>query len=110
MNGFWAGREMTTMSHQAVMLGIPAVQLEMPPAVRERLVVDPSFTDAFAAGLAYCYHNVVVPWWSTRAKESIPWPASLAFNEDLARNVVEVQIQPEHVGFDDWTGQLLHEL
>ena len=50
---------MTTISHQSVLLGIPAVQFEMPPKVREQLVTDPELGRRFAqASRGACQRRV----------------------------------------------------
>eukprot|EP01063_Lacrimia_lanifica_P040899 TRINITY_DN9423_c0_g1_i1.p1 TRINITY_DN9423_c0_g1~~TRINITY_DN9423_c0_g1_i1.p1 ORF type:complete len:439 (+),score=153.72 TRINITY_DN9423_c0_g1_i1:113-1429(+) len=47
-----------TMAHQSVLLGIPAVQLELPKTVRKALMIEHSFLDRFADALAATYVRV----------------------------------------------------
>ncbi|CAK9004677.1 Uncharacterized protein CT_035 [Durusdinium trenchii] len=44
LHGFWGADTVTTISHQSVLLGIPAVQFEMPPRLREQLINNPVAT------------------------------------------------------------------
>lgn len=108
LHGFWGENTVTTISHQTVQLGIPAVQFEMPPRLRERLVLDPALGTAFASAILDIYHNLVTPWWFERAQCSTPWPMVRQLQPALAGSVEEHSL--EYGGFDEWAGKLLNEL
>jgi len=89
LHGYWGEDTATTMSHQSVLLGIPAVQFECPPILREKLVIDKKLVTLFAEAIAGTYHDVVVPW----------WPKTPCYNDEgrlrvdgaLGRDLVEVE-------------------
>merc|ERR1712150_390356 len=88
--------------------GIPAVQFEMPPRLRESLVSQQELTARFAAAVAEVYRDVVVPWWAARKSSSTPWPGTLRLDPALASNVQEEA--PGGSGFQAWGSQVLEEL
>merc|ERR1711939_410361 len=47
LHGYWGEDTATTMSHQSVLLGVPAVQFECPPRLREKLVTDKGGSQAW---------------------------------------------------------------
>eukprot|EP01062_Namystynia_karyoxenos_P052880 TRINITY_DN4257_c1_g1_i2.p2 TRINITY_DN4257_c1_g1~~TRINITY_DN4257_c1_g1_i2.p2 ORF type:complete len:506 (+),score=157.20 TRINITY_DN4257_c1_g1_i2:63-1520(+) len=47
-----------TMSHQSVLLGVPAVQLELPRTMRRALLVEHVLFDKFAAAIAAAYRTI----------------------------------------------------
>ena len=51
LHGYWGEDMMTTMSHQSAMLGIPAVQLEIPFSLRNLLMTDNTLFDHFASAI-----------------------------------------------------------
>ena len=53
LSGYWGhyNESPLTISHQSVLLGIPALQLEIPYSIRELLMADAKAFDAFAAAL-----------------------------------------------------------
>merc|ERR1711865_892043 len=55
--------EWHTMSMQSALLGVPSVQLELPPHLRDRLVYDAELMRSFANGISKVFHETVVPWW-----------------------------------------------
>jgi len=55
LHGYWGDKIMTTISHQSVMLGMPAAQLEIPSTMRKALVTDDEFFNDFAAAIANIY-------------------------------------------------------
>lgn len=110
LHGFWGQDTVTTISHQSVLLGIPAVQFEMPPRLREQLVSQPELTSRFAAGLAEVYKEMVVPWWAARRSSRTPWPREMRLDAGLGRDVKEAAVPEGQVGFDAWSSQLLEEL
>lgn len=46
--GKWAKGNMHTMTHQSVLLGVPAMQIEIPRSIRTLLIRDRSYLVAFA--------------------------------------------------------------
>lgn len=111
LHGFWGEDTVTTISHQSVLCGIPAVQFEMPPRLREQLVYDPELCALFAKTISRVYHDVVVPWWAQHvANGSSPRLAKLpAPDRMLAADVVESG-PAEAAGFESWSTQVLEEL
>ena len=63
LSGYWGDETVSTISHQSVLMGIPAVQLEMPLRLREKLCFDDELVAMFAGTVATAYREVVVPWW-----------------------------------------------
>lgn len=55
--------EWHTMAMQSAMLGVPSVQLELPPHLRDRLVCDAELMRLFANCISKVFHETVVPWW-----------------------------------------------
>ena len=58
LRGFWGHDTFTTMNHQSVLLGMPAVQFEMPPDMRLELIQNPEFMRRFAAGIVGAYKRI----------------------------------------------------
>lgn len=85
-----------------MLLGIPAVQFEMPPALRQQLVKDTELSRRFAQAIKEVYEEVVVPWWQSRAPAT--WPRSLEIN--VKASVAECPV----ADFIPWCSQLLEEL
>ncbi len=57
LHGFWHGRKETTMTHQAILEGIPSVQLETPRSIRARLMTDSNLLARYAAAIAAMYRK-----------------------------------------------------
>ena len=60
LSGYWGGRE-HTMTEQAIMLGIPSFQLEIPYSVRRRMLVDDDLRVRFHNFFKGLYYAVIVP-------------------------------------------------
>lgn len=60
LGGYW-GDDTHTFSHQAVVCGVPALQLEIPKSMRRALMSDDSLVDRFAAAICDAYATVVAP-------------------------------------------------
>jgi hypothetical protein len=54
LDGYWGRDTVMTISHQAALLGITAVQLEIPLAIRRLLMKDEALMDAFASAISAC--------------------------------------------------------
>ena len=65
LNGNW-GSEIRTMTEQAIELGVPSIQLEIPLKMRETIYKDSTLLKAFLGVINDVYANVVVPYWATR--------------------------------------------
>jgi len=76
---------MHTMTHQSVLQGIPAVQLEIPRSVRALLITDDALVGRFADAILSTYHEVVVPFWERKR-------TNLFFNLSLSRQIVEARL------------------
>ena len=85
-----------------MLLGIPAVQFEMPPALRQQLVRDVELSRRFAQAIKEVYEELVVPWWRNRAAAT--WPRSLEI--DSSAKVVEYPVADPI----SWCSQLVEEL
>jgi hypothetical protein len=82
--GKWSAN-MHTMTHQAVLLGIPAVQLEIPRSVRALLINDPTYLREFARCILLTYQEVIVPSWAQKQTDVI-------VNYSLAKQVQECKL------------------
>ncbi len=60
MNGYWGG-EVHTMNEQAILLGIPSLQVELPFDVRKKLFEDGSFRNQFLSFILQFYSEIIVP-------------------------------------------------
>lgn len=109
LNGFWGKRKLKTLSHQSVMLGIPAFQLEAPPRLRQRFIAEPQLCTAVATAIVQVFHDVVEPWWLARALQEVPWPQSLTADVRLADKIVETR-RDNFPCFCTWCSQLYDEL
>ncbi|CAE7706757.1 unnamed protein product, partial [Symbiodinium necroappetens] len=103
LHGFWGEDTVTTISHQSVLLGIPAVQFEMPPRLREQLVRDPELGRRFADAIAEIYRDVaesperLEAMWGALHNGS--WIPRLAYpNESNAHEVVFLGALPRPLG------------
>lgn len=52
---------MHTMTHQSVLLGVPAMQLEFPRSIRSLLIRDRSYMTSLANCILSTYEELVVP-------------------------------------------------
>lgn len=59
LHGYRGEDTYTTLSHQSVLLGIPAVQLEIPLTMRKALVTSDTFLDQFANSVAQVYRESI---------------------------------------------------
>merc|ERR1712100_908482 len=73
-------------------LGIPAVQLECPPVVRERLVHDRSLAAMFAEAIAGTYREVVEPWWH-EAPVSCPGEPEIPLDAAMGQRLDEIAVE-----------------
>ena len=53
-----------SLQQQALMLGVPCIQLGIPLALRQSIVQDPERCSDFVRAIANVYNNVVLPNWS----------------------------------------------
>lgn len=70
LNGLWGGN-IATMNEQAVKLGIPSVQLEIPRKMRNLLDKDDKFKQGFLEVLVGAYRDVIVKWYPFKLQKSI---------------------------------------
>lgn len=109
--GFRGDGRITTLSQQAAMLGIPAVQIEMPPRLRRRLVFNVELANLFSETLGRCYREIVIPWWTERQTSTIPWPRSLTVNAGFASEVIEESdTVKDRLKFGTWSEGFLEHL
>jgi len=110
LNGFWGKQKLKTLSHQSALLGIPSIQLEVPPRLRQRFIDKPELYTAFAAAISQAFQEVIIPWWSARAgKEVAAEPRPLLADAGLAEKVWESDsVNPSN--FSSWCSQLYTEL
>lgn len=59
--GKWVNGNMHTMTHQSVLLGVPAMQLEIPRSVRALLIRDRNLLSSFAQCILSTYYEIIVP-------------------------------------------------
>lgn len=62
LNGNWGG-ELRTMTEQAIELGVPSFQLEIPLKMRNALYKDEALSKAFFGVILDVYTTIVVPYW-----------------------------------------------
>jgi hypothetical protein len=60
LHGYWGG-EIHTMTTQAILLGIPSIQFEIPFSVRKRLLRDKELRAKLNNLVLQLYHQVIVP-------------------------------------------------
>ncbi|CDW81872.1 UNKNOWN [Stylonychia lemnae] len=66
LNGNWGG-DLKTMNEQAIVLGIPSIQLEIPFTMRAYLFKDDQFAKSFVKVLLSTYREVIVNWWPAKS-------------------------------------------
>ena len=54
LHGYW-GNGLHTISNQSVLMGIPAIQLEIPRSMREKMVKDDKLFQGFCQAIANGY-------------------------------------------------------
>ena len=65
LSGYW-GDDVQTMTTQAVILGVPSFQLEIPRSVRKLLSLNDELLERFANGIYNLYEDVVWRMWRER--------------------------------------------
>lgn len=60
LHGYWGGK-IHTMTEQAILLGIPSFQLEIPFSVRKKMLRDAELRGRMHAFIKKFYNEVVVP-------------------------------------------------
>lgn len=70
-----------SMTEQAVELGIPSLQMEIPRAVRNELFSNATFFNNFANGISSLYNTVILPYYQNNEK-TVP----LSFDSNLGNN------------------------
>ena len=78
LNGYWGRGTVMTISHQAALLGITAVQLEIPLAIRRLLMKDDALFEAFASAIYKTFDKLV-------AKAALPLREGWATSAELGR-------------------------
>ena len=78
LDGYWGRDTVMTISHQAALLGITAVQLEIPLAIRRLLMKDEALMDAFASAIYETFDKLVV-------KTALPLREGWATSAQLGR-------------------------
>ena len=58
LTGFWGHNINTTLSHQSVLLDMPAIQFEMPPILREQLAGNEEFLIRFSQAIVNAYRTI----------------------------------------------------
>lgn len=69
--GKWAKGNMHTMTHQSVLLGIPAMQIEFPRSIRRLLISDRSKIVSLAKCILDTYEQIIVPLWNMKKTDLI---------------------------------------
>lgn len=69
--GKWAKGNMHTMTHQSVILGVPAMQLEFPRSVRNLLIRNRGYLLTLANCILSTYEDVIIPHWLTKKTDLI---------------------------------------
>ena len=83
--GKWCDGNMHTMTHQSVMLGVPAMQLEIPRSLRALLIRDKVYLSQMAKCILSTYKEVIEPLWKQKQ-------TSLILNYSLAKQLQEVKL------------------
>lgn len=83
--GKWSDGNMYTMTHQSVLLGIPAMQLEIPRSLRALLIREKVYMSQLAKCILSTYKEVVEPLWKQKKTDII-------LNYSLAKQLQEVKL------------------
>ena len=86
--GKWVTGNMHTMTHQSVLLGVPAMQLEIPRSLRNLLIKDRTYLVAFANCILSTYEDLIVPYWLTKKTDII-------INYSISRQLNETKLNYE---------------
>ena len=78
------------MTHQSVLIGIPAIQIELPRSIRALLIRDEKVLRSFASVILDTYSEVIVPKWKERKTE-------LIVNYSLAKQLVETKLNHDKI-------------
>jgi hypothetical protein len=89
--GKWTVGPMHTMTQQSVLLGIPAMQLEIPKSLRILLIKDSTKLRNFANAILSTYQEVIVAEWEKKQTE-------LIVNYSLSRQLVESKLSLDLIG------------
>ena len=88
--GNWGNVDCATMTEQAIHLGIPSFQLEIPPPMRKEIFYSEALCKKMAQAIYKIYKDVVVAWWPVK---TVP----LVADEELA-----VQVKNHPMKKDDF--------
>ena len=94
--GKWGTGNMHTMTHQSVLLGIPAMQLEFPRSLRSLLIREPRHMEGLAKCILSAYEEVIVPQWQSKKTE-------ILINWTIGKQLVETKLN------HDWLKEMADE-
>ena len=83
LHGYWGCENLYTMTEQAIDLGIPSFQLEIPNAMRQQLYIDKNFSNAFLKAIVDSYNSVVDIWWPARLITQV-------CDENIGKSLVQI--------------------
>ncbi len=102
LNGNWGG-ELRTMTEQAIMMGIPSIQLEIPLKMRAQLFKDSQLSKDFLSVIIMAYQQIVVNWWPARLPPLL-WDARLGASVNtLPKNTTKrADLEKIHKDYVEW--------
>ena len=102
LDGFW-GFDRHSMNSQCCKMGIPSIQLEIPPDFRKNMADSDKMIEEWAQAIIEIYHEVVVPTWvnKTTSLTMNPRLAKLYTDQNLNNNEIEM-LSKEHQKVDRW--------
>ncbi|KAL9655196.1 hypothetical protein ABK040_008971 [Willaertia magna] len=92
LNGYWGDNTVTTLSHQSILLDVPACQLEIPYQLREEFIRNEEFSSRFTKAIVDTYKSVICPMFNTTI-------------EDISKKLIDLS-KPE---FEGMTEQIIKE-
>ena len=103
LQGF-QGWNIHTMTSQNCKLGIPSIQLELPPQIRHHLANSPEMITRWAKVIVEIYNEVIVPNWQSKQIKTTMQP-SLADKVET-QDLTNMQLQQLEKDFLKWDNSL----
>ena len=88
------------MNEQAVMMGIPSIQLEIPLKMRAYLFSNDAFSKQFVGVLVTAYQEIIVNWWPARVVPQLFDPVTAA--QVKSTYFTKKQLETQITAYVDW--------
>ncbi|EFC39660.1 predicted protein [Naegleria gruberi] len=105
LHGYWGENTVTTISHQSVMLGMPALQIEIPMEVRKDMISNEALLDELAKAIVETYKKSVLQLFN-KDWEQVETKISNVMKELSSDDQVKKH-NPTH--FDEMASQMIRE-